>query len=67
MTEHTASSCSTKMDIGKIINGDELIKYFKDKCAFKPIETQCCMKDMYVNLFIHMKERIINPYHMNFK
>ena len=38
MTEHTASSCSTKMDIGKIINGDESTNFLKDKCASKPIE-----------------------------
>lgn len=35
---HTTSSCSRKINIGKIINGDKLIDFLKYKCAFEPIE-----------------------------
>ena len=38
MIEYTTSSCATKMNIGIIISGDELIDFLKDKYTFKPIE-----------------------------
>ena len=38
MIGHTTSSCSTKIDIGKMVNGDELILFLNDRCAFKPVE-----------------------------
>ena len=40
MIGHTTSSCSTKMKIGKMINGDKLIEFLKDKSAFKLIENE---------------------------
>ena len=38
MIRHITSGYANKMNIGKIINGDESTIFLKDKCAFKPIE-----------------------------
>ena len=38
MIRHIIPGCTTKMNIGIIIKGDDLIVLLKDKCAFKPIE-----------------------------
>ena len=38
MIRHITSGYANKMNIGKIINGDESTIFLKNKCAFKPIE-----------------------------
>lgn len=38
MIGHTTSNYSTKINICKLINGDKLIEFLKDKRTFKPIK-----------------------------
>ena len=38
MIRHIIPGCTTKMNIGIIIKGDDLIVLLKDECAFKSIE-----------------------------
>ena len=39
---HTITSCPTKCGIGTIIDGDLLVEYLQNTCAFKVIESELC-------------------------
>ena len=36
--EHITTDCPTKMNIGQLIKGDNLIVLLKEKCSFRPIK-----------------------------
>ena len=38
VTGHITTGCPTKINIRKLINGDELINLLKDKCSFRSIK-----------------------------
>ena len=44
--DHTASSCATKKNIGKFIDGNKLVVLLQNTCPFEVIES-----DQYGNMF----------------
>ena len=48
---HTITSCPTKCGIGSIIDGDVLVEYLQNICAFKVIDSDLC-----ANVFLRTTE-----------